>query len=242
MNIYAIADLHLAISVPDKSMGLFGKAWDNYMERLEQNWREICKDEDVIIIPGDISWAMNVKDMYEDLFFLEKLPGTKILLKGNHDYWWETAAKLEKFKEEHNLTKIFFIHNNNYKAGNIAICGNRGWINPDDKKFTEEDMKLYKRELMRFQFSIESAVNEGCKDIIAATHYSPFSLKSDEHCEYIEILKKYEIKQCVFGHIHKSGYQFEMWKDKAEKLSEKHKIDFRIVSADFLEFRPLKLL
>lgn len=242
MKIYAIADLHLAISVEDKNMDLFGTTWAGYMDRLADNWRNTCSSEDVIIVPGDISWAMQLKEMEADFAYLKALPGKKLLMKGNHDYWWSTAAKLEQAKELWGLSDIAFIHNNCYMAGDVAICGSRGWLMPGDKKFKQEDVLIYKREYQRLERSLQEAKANSASYIIAALHYPPFSLKQDEVQEFVELLKAYEVKQCVFGHIHNASGQFALWEARAKEISEESGILFSMVSADYLHFQPILLL
>lgn len=242
MKIYAIADLHLAISVEDKNMDLFGATWAGYMERLAENWRSTCTDDDIVVVPGDISWAMQLEKMEADFSYLKALPGKKLLMKGNHDYWWSTAAKLEKCRLQWDLSDVFFIHNNCYMAGEIAICGTRGWLMPGDKKFKQEDMLIYKREYQRLERSLQEAAEKGAAYIIGALHYPPFSLKAEEPQEFVELLQRYGVKQCVFGHIHNASGQFPLWEARARELSDQTGILFSMVSADYLDFQPILLL
>jgi len=228
--------------VPEKDMGLFGENWHNYMEQIKTNWESVCKPDDVIIIPGDISWADNIFQMKEDFEFINSLPGTKLLMKGNHDYWWETLAKLEKYKAEEKLDTVFFMHNNSYiiEPLKVAICGTRGWLLPEDRKFTQDDLKIYNRELGRLRLSLDDAVKKGTERIIAAFHYPPFSTGSGS--EMMDILKEYSVEKCIFGHIHSSNRHFEKLKIAAVEISEKLNIEIQIVSADYLGFKPRLLL
>ncbi|MDF2524047.1 MAG: Calcineurin-like phosphoesterase, partial [Clostridiales bacterium] len=146
MAVYAISDLHLAISI-DKPMDIFGDRWINYMKKLKDNWEQVVKEEDSVIITGDISWATYLEQAVEDFRFIEALPGDKVISKGNHDYWWSTASKLDTFRTENNLSSIRFMHNNSYKLENIILCGTRGWKCPGDEDFSAEDRKIYDREL-----------------------------------------------------------------------------------------------
>ena len=244
MKIYAIADLHLAISTPDKRMDVFGGRWEKYMEKIAQTWRATCNDNDVIIIAGDISWAMSLENIKEDFAFLDELPGRKVCFKGNHDYWWTTLTKLERYKVENELEDIFFIHNNCYVAGDTAICGSRGWILPEDKKFSKEDIKIYERELARLRLSLEDAKKMNTKQIVVAFHYPPFSMIDGEvrASIFIDMLKEYGVEKCVFGHIHATDRQFDIWCEAAAKASLEMGMDISLVSADYLNFKPVLLV
>ena len=244
MKIFAISDLHLALSVPNKNMDVFGSGWDNYMESLRENWMRLCNEEDIIIVPGDISWAIGLSQARRDFEFINELPGSKILFKGNHDYWWNTTTKLERYKEENRFEKIFFIHNKSHliqsETQNIGVCGTRGWMMPGDKNFGCDDERIYLREIERFKLSIEDAMRRDAKQIIAAFHYPPFDIKGENEA-YINVLKEYNIDQCVFGHIHIGSKTFGTWKDTTEAMTNRHSIDFKLVSADYMKFTPLEL-
>lgn len=242
MHIYGISDLHLAISVPEKSMELFGESWTDYMQRIQRNWNQICSSEDVIIVPGDISWAMHLSQMKADFDYLKGLAGTKVLLKGNHDYWWETKSKLNTYKSAYQAEQIHFLHNDCYLINHTAICGTRGWTLPGDKKYTLEDERVYTRELGRLTLSLKEAVQHEPEHIIAAFHYPPFSLLGEEESEFLELLKLYGVKQCIFGHVHNANKRFALWQQRTETISEKTGIAMSIVSADFLDFSPKRLL
>ena len=242
MNIYAIADLHLSLSDPDKNMDVFGAHWKGYMDKIRDNWIDICKEDDVIIIPGDISWAMNFSEMEKDFEFINDLPGIKLILKGNHDFWWSTAAKREEIKRIYGLQNIFFIHNNCYLAGNTVVCGTRGWLLPEDRKFTQKDVIIYERELARLKLSLDSAESHGEREIVAAFHFPPFTPDSQNESEFIRILKEYNVRKCIFGHIHNINKNFHRWKDAIDKLNMAGNIEFKLVSADFLFFKPNLLM
>ncbi len=223
MSIYAISDLHLPLGV-EKPMDIFGKRWENYVERLKENWEKTVTEEDYVIIPGDVSWATYLSESIKDFEFINSLPGTKLISKGNHDYWWTTAKKLNEFKMENNLDTIIFLQNDSYIIDKTAVCACRGWITPEDKKFTAEDEKIYKRELLRMNLSLKDAVNKGCEDIILAIHYPPLG-------EFLECLKEYNIKSIVYGHLHH---------EEMEKYSEILPLT-HLVSADYLSFLPKKI-
>lgn len=233
MSIYTISDLHLALSI-DKPMDIFGERWYNYMERLKQNWEEIVGDEDYVIIPGDISWATYLEQAYEDFKFIELLPGRKIISKGNHDYWWTTISKLNKFLDTNGFKSISFMHNNSFLIEGVTFCGTRGWKCPGDDEFDEEDRKVFERELQRLELSLKSSYKEA-KDgsIIVAMHYPPFNAKR-EPSKFVEIMGKYNVTKCIYGHLHGAGF-------KSAVVGEVNGIEFKLVSADFLNFEPLRL-
>jgi predicted phosphohydrolase len=241
MALYAISDLHLAMSI-EKPMDIFGARWANYMEKLKENWRRIVKDEDYVIVPGDISWATYLEQAYEDFKFMHELPGRKIISKGNHDYWWTTKSKLDKYINENGFTSISFMHNNSYRIGNAAVCGTRGWEMPGEIGFSSEDVKIYQRELQRLELSLKDAQSkmsagtgseENGATLIAALHYPPYNSKG-EFSGFLEIMKKYGVKLCIYGHLHG-----EACRDAVEEVVDG--IVFRLVSADHLGFAPLPL-
>lgn len=232
MSIYALADLHLAQSI-DKPMDIFGAKWSNYMNKIKENWMDTLKDGDTIVIPGDISWATYLEEAVGDFEFIDSLPGQKIILKGNHDYWWTTMTKLENFLIENDFKTIKFLQNNNFEIENSYLCGTRGWKCPGDEDFSDEDRKIFERELQRLELSLKSIKKESEKEIIVALHYPPFN-SSWQPSEFIEIMKKYAVKTCVYGHIHGDAY-------KNAFQGNFDGIIFKLVSSDYLEFEPLKL-
>jgi predicted phosphohydrolase len=234
MALYAISDLHLALSI-DKPMDVFGNRWADYMGRLEENWRSMITGDDYVIVPGDISWATYLEQAYEDFRFIHELPGKKIISKGNHDYWWTTKSKLDKFLAENGFDSISFMHNNSYCVGDDVICGTRGWEMPGEVGFGTEDEKIYKRELLRLELSLKNAIAASCgtRRIIAALHYPPYNSKG-EFSDFIDIMKKYGVKLCIYGHLHG-----EACRGAVEGSHEG--IVFRLVSADHLAFAPIPL-
>ena len=231
MSIFAISDLHLSLGV-DKPMDVFGGRWSNYMEKLKAEWEEIVLEEDTVIIPGDISWATYLEQAYEDFKFIHALPGTKIISKGNHDYWWTTLKKLDQFLVEHSFSTIRFMHNNNFNIGETIICGTRGWKCPGESDFSLEDRKIYNRELARLELSLKSIQSTG-EDIVVAMHYPPFNAKG-EKSEFIQLMNQYAAKTCIYGHLHGESCKYAV-----EGMVEG--IDFRLASADHLCFKPIKL-
>jgi uncharacterized protein len=233
MSIYAISDLHLAISI-DKPMDIFGLRWTDYMEKLKYNWNEIVTEEDIVVIPGDISWATYLEQAESDFKFIDELPGKKIISKGNHDYWWTTASKLNKFLALHKFSTIEFMHNNSFSIGDIVIAGTRGWKCPGDDEFSLDDKKICLREVQRLDLSLKSAISNGKHgEIIVAMHYPPFNAKKEES-EFIDVMRNYGVKTCIYGHLHGEGH-----KNAKQGLYEG--IEFKFVAADYLNFKPIRL-
>lgn len=226
MALYAIADLHLSHSA-DKAMDVF-PGWENYRQKLYDNWSSTVKEEDTVVIAGDISWGINLNDSKPDFEFLHNLPGKKIILKGNHDYWWSTKTKIESFFKENGFDDFFLLHNNAYAVGEIAVCGSRGWYY---KSEAEQDIKILKRELGRVEKSITEALKLELFPIVFL-HYPP--VYDGEAChEMISLLKKYNIEDCYFGHIH--GYDAF----KRAQLNEYAGINLNLISCDYLKFQPM---
>lgn len=222
MSLFAIADTHLSLGT-NKPMDSF-PGWNDYVERLGNNWNSIVKEEDTVVIAGDISWAMNFDELYEDFSFLNDLNGKKIIVKGNHDYWWNTLSKMNKFIEENNFDSINILQNNSYDVEGISVCGSRGWMFESSE---EHDEKILSREVGRIIMSLDSAVNE---NRILFLHYPPITTNSSCN-EILDTLKKYGIKKCFYGHLHgmATKYAFE---------GEYDGIDFKLISADRLSFVP----
>lgn len=233
MAVYAISDLHLAYGI-DKPMDIFGDRWVGYMQKIKDNWENTVGINDYVIVPGDISWATYLEQAVEDFRFIEALPGRKIISKGNHDYWWTTMSKLEKFLLEHDFATISFMHNNSLRKDEFIVCGTRGWKCPGDDEFGAEDRKIYDRELNRLELSLKSAwdLPEG-GSIVAAMHYPPFN-PAGEPSEFVEIMRKYNVKICIYGHLHGNGF-------KGAVTGMVEGIEFKLVSADYLNFKPLRL-
>ena len=222
MSLFAIADTHLSLGT-NKPMDSF-PGWNDYVARLGNNWNSIVKEEDTVVIAGDISWAMNFDELYEDFSFLNDLNGKKIIVKGNHDYWWNTLSKMNKFIEENNFDSINILQNNSYTVDGISVCGSRGWMFESSE---EHDEKILSREVGRIKMSLDSAVNE---NRILFLHYPPITTNSS--CdEILDTLKEYGIKKCFYGHLHgmATKYAFE---------GEYDGIDFKLISADRLSFVP----
>ena len=226
MSLYAIADLHLSFGV-DKPMDIFG-GWEDYQTRIYENWQKNIKEDDLVVIAGDISWAMTTEEAVADFKFIESLNGKKIIMKGNHDYWWSTKSKIEKMFLENDIKSIEIMQNNSFRYENISICGTRGWINENGK---EADKKVLTREAMRLEMSIQNADEETEKLIFL--HYPPI-FKNDCNYSILEVLKKYNIKTVYYGHLHGASClnAFE---------GERDGITYKLISGDHLKFNPVKI-
>ncbi len=225
MSLYTIADLHLSHGI-DKPMDIF-KGWQDYEYRLKNNWNNLITDEDTVVIPGDISWAMKLSECYEDFAFLNSLNGKKIIGKGNHDYWWETKKKLDDFLAENNFSTISVLFNNAFVVGEYAVCGSRGWYFDSE---TEQDKKVLLREVGRIKTSIECGLKLN-KTPVVFLHYPPvFNL--GECKEIFDLLLEYEIKDCYYGHLHGVNTH------KLATVGEYRGINFHLISSDYLGFVP----
>ncbi len=226
MAIYSISDLHLGLS-NEKPMDIFGSRWENYLELLQNNWQQIVQPEDVVLIPGDVSWATYIDKAEEDFRFLNALPGIKLVSKGNHDYWWETLSKLNQYIEKMGFSSIHFLHNTVYQYNNIAICAAKGY---PDNGTSEEDKKLYNREVSRLALSLDMAKKTGAEQIFVMLHYPP-AMQSD----FVRLMEEYEVTRCVYGHLHGSAH-------KMATEGMRNGVVYHLVSADYLQFKPLLLL
>ncbi len=228
MALYAIGDLHLCLGEP-KPMDIFGGAWVGYMEKLKEGLSCIT-EEDTTVLLGDLSWALGLEDAGADFAFINEIPGRKIILKGNHDYWWSTASKFYKFCEANGFRKMHILNNNHYEYGDIAICGTRGWFFEEERS-SDHDGKVFRRELQRLETSLISA---GDKMKYVFLHYPP-RYKGYECREILNLLKKYEVRRCFYGHLHGPSHALAM-----EGLWDG--IEFRLVAADKLNFRPFTVI
>lgn len=226
MALFTISDLHLSLS-EDKPMDVF-YGWDNYVERLKANWERLIGENDTVVIPGDISWALKLEDSLADLKFIDALPGKKIILKGNHDLWWATMKKLNEFFQKNEIKTITPVFNSFVEAEGKAVCGSRGWMVDN----SEQNKKIILREAGRVETSLKSAVDSGLEPVVFL-HYPP--VYADVCCEEItEVLKKYNIKTVYHGHIHGSGLH--------RAIKEHDGITYKLVSCDCIEFTPYKIL
>ncbi len=228
MAIYALADLHLSFGT-NKPMDVFGDAWDNYTERISDNWQSVVKPDDLVIVPGDISWATYIEDAYEDFSFINRLNGKKAILKGNHDYWWTTLSKMNKFLVENRFDTITILNNTAISYEDAAICGTRGWWVRED--MSEEDIRILEREKIRLVLSCEAAAKLQKKRIIVGLHYPPVD-RNGEHREFLEILKEYNVDTCVYGHLHSHSH-------KTAVVGNVEGVNMKLASGDFVDFTPI---
>ena len=224
MALYAIGDLHLCLGAT-KPMDIFGGAWVGYMDKLQEGL-SVIGPEDTTVLLGDLSWTLDLKDAAADFGWIDRIPGRKIILKGNHDYWWSTAAKFYKFCAENAFSEQYILNNNHFEYGDYAICGTRGWFFEEDRS-GEHDEKVFKRELMRLEASLKSA---GDRQKIVFLHYPP-KYKGYECEPIIALLKQYDVRRCYYGHLHGPSHGLA-----TEGLWDG--IDYKLVSADYLNFKP----
>lgn len=230
MSIYAISDLHLSFNT-DKPMNVFG--WDDYENKIKDDWLKKVTDNDLVILPGDFSWEMNIENTYKDFSFINNLPGKKLLLKGNHDYWWTTVTSMKNYLRKNNFSNIDFLYNNSFEFENKIICGTRGWIINNLK---EEDEKILLRESQRLELSIKSGISKygSDKEIFAFMHYPPIT-KRNTITVFTEILKKYHVKKCIYGHLHGQAQEDGV-------CGIVNNIEYIMTSCDYTNFKLIKIL
>lgn len=229
MKIFAISDLHLAIST-DKPMDIFGGAWENYIEQIKTDWKAKVSSDDIVLIAGDISWAMNLSDFEKDLEFFKDLPGKKVIIRGNHDYWWKSISSVRKSLKY----DVFALQNDALKFEDYVVCGTRGWTIAD-KNSSDEDKKIYARELIRLEMALESAKNLALEDkkIILMIHYPPY-LPNNFNTEIMDLINKYNVGWVVFGHVHYSSNGYELKKDIFDKT-------FLLTSCDLINNKLVQI-
>ena len=228
MALYAIGDLHLCLGAP-KPMDIFGGAWVGYMEKLRQGM-QVLTGEDTLVLMGDLSWALDLESAKADFAWIAALPGRKIILKGNHDYWWSTAAKFTRFCQENGFENLFLLNNNCYFYEDTAICGTRGWFYEEERS-GQHDEKVFRRELGRLEASLKAA---GEREKLVFLHYPP-RYKGYECPEILALLERYGVRRCFYGHLHggsRSLAREGLWNN----------VEYRLLSADQLDFRPMQIL
>ena len=227
MALYAIGDLHLSLTV-NKPMDIFGSGWTDHVRRLEDAFSKL-NDDDMIVLCGDISWGIDFEESLEDFRFIDQLPGKKLILKGNHDYWWNTVSKMKKFFAENELNTLDIIHNNSFAYNDYAICGTRGWFYEEDRG--EHSAKIFNRELIRMEASLKTA---GDREKICFLHYPP--VYHGYRCqEIIDLMEKYQVSRCYYGHLHGGSHRFAV-------CGERNGIEYRLIAADYIGFKPEKIL
>ncbi len=227
MALYAIGDLHLSLAA-QKPMDVFGGAWTGYMEKLKAGF-SVIKPEDTTVLMGDLSWALDLDGAREDFAWINEIPGRKIILKGNHDYWWSTAAKFQAFCTENGFEGMHILNNNHFEYDGFAICGSRGWFFEEERS-SDHDEKVFKRELIRLEASLKSA---GDLPKLVFLHYPP-RYKGYICEEMLEILHRYEVRRCFYGHLHGASHGLAM-------EGQWDAIEYRLLSADRLNFQPHRI-
>jgi predicted phosphohydrolase len=228
MSLFVIGDLHLSFGT-DKPMDIFS-GWDNYIQKLEYNWDYLVEENDTVVIVGDISWGMTMEDARADFEFINNLKGKKIILKGNHDYWFSTKSKVDQFLKQNKFDSIKILFNNAYEYGDYAICGTRGWIN---EKGQQADKKVLNREAGRLEISIQAGLKTK-KTPLVFLHYPPI-YANDECIEILDVLHKYKIKKVYYGHIHGTACKYAI-------NGERDGIEYMLTSCDYTQFNPVKIL
>ncbi|HHU43159.1 MAG: metallophosphoesterase [Bacillota bacterium] len=229
MRIFAISDLHISFST-DKPMDIFGENWQNHFDKITADWQERVSDEDLVLIAGDTSWAMTLDEAKKDFEKLSELKGKKVIIRGNHDYWWTGYSKVKKALP----ANIFAIQNNALKFGEYIICGTRGWIVPEKQSELEDNEKYINRESIRLRMSLESAkkLRDKDKKIIVMTHFPPFNSKFEDS-PFTEIISEYDVDLAIYGHLHGQNLRKE--------IVNKGKTNYYLTSCDYLEFKLLEL-
>ncbi len=229
MSLYVLGDTHLSFGVPEKPMDIFN-GWENYQQLLEDNWRRLLQPDDTIVLAGDISWGMTLEQAEADFAFLHALPGRKIILKGNHDYWWNSMKKMTDFFEAKGFDSLHILHNNCYAYEGWGICGTRGWVNMPGET---ADAKILAREQQRLQVSLQAAVKQGLKPIVFL-HYPPLYW-SNRNEPMLQLLHDFGVEDCYYGHLHgrSHGRAAKGWEDG---------VRYHLISGDYLQFMPEKIL
>lgn len=228
MSLYAMGDLHLCLGAP-KPMDIFGGAWVGYMDKLKEGFSKVTQ-EDTTVLLGDLSWALDLPNAQADFAWINQIPGRKIILKGNHDYWWSTVAKFDKFCKENGFEDLNILNNNCFEYDGYAICGTRGWFFEEERS-GQHDEKVFKRELLRLEASLKAA---GEKPKMVFLHYPP-RYKGYECREILDLLQKYEVRRCLYGHLHGGSHKLAM-----EGLWDG--VEFRLVAADYIGFTPYRVI
>lgn len=228
MALYAIGDLHLCLGAP-KPMDVFGGAWVGYMDKLKKGL-SIITQADTTVLLGDLSWALGLEEAKADFAWINEIPGRKIILKGNHDYWWSTVAKFNKFCAENGFDNQLILNNNHFEYGDWAICGTRGWFFEEERS-NQQDEKVFKRELIRLETSLKSA---GEKNKMVFLHYPP-RYKGYECTEILALMKQYNVRKCFYGHLHGASHGLAL-------EGQWDGIEYKLVSADRLGFQPFLVI
>jgi len=248
-SVWAIADLHLSFGVKEKAMDIFGEEWENWTEKIQTHWSQLISAGDLVLIPGDISWAMHQEDVVPDLEWIDQLPGTKVMIRGNHDYWWGTKSKVEKILPP----SLHIVQNNAFNFKKISVAGVRLWDTPEynfndfvilkenetantltmHAADPEHDEKIFLRDLSRLEMSLKD-FDENATHRIVMTHYPPIGANLED-TRVSQLLEKYRVEVCVFGHLHSL-------RPSSLPFGEKNGVRYHLTSCDYLDFKPLKIL
>lgn len=230
MALFAISDLHLSFSV-NKPMDIFGDRWENHAQRLRENWLHVVSEGDTVVLPGDFSWGMTMDEALMDFRFVDELPGRKLLLKGNHDYWWATATKAERFFVDNGIRTLSILHNNAYRVGDYAVCGSKGWL-PDPQESPEHNRKITEREAGRLRLSLEAGRKLGGEPLVFL-HYPP--KMRDYECQPItDVIKEFGVRRVYFGHVHGEGCEYAF-------VGEEDGVTYTLISSDYVNFLPIAI-
>lgn len=233
MKIFAISDLHLSLMV-EKPMDVFGGAWENYTDKIRENWQKVVQKEDIVLVAGDLSWAMKLEETKKDLEFLESLNGTKIIIKGNHEYWWKSISAVREVLPKN----VFALQNDSIKIGNYIFAGTRGWEVPEsdnDINFTEKDEKINAREQIRLELTLSNMQRKREEEdkVICLMHYPPFNAKREDN-GFTQLFEKYNVDAVVYGHLHKNAGRYE-------RRYVKNGIPYYLTSADLIDMMPVEI-
>jgi predicted phosphohydrolase len=228
MALFAISDLHLSLS-GDKPMDIFSDQWKDHDQRIRENWLKKISPEDTVLLAGDLSWSMTMDSGREELDFIAALPGKKMMIKGNHDYWWGSITKLNKMHPEMN-----FIQNNFFPYGEYAICGTRGWVLPGSVLFKPEDEKIYKREILRLRLSLDTAKKAGFTKFIVMIHYPPVN-ETFQDSAFTDIFEEYGVEKVIYGHLHGKSLQRVM-------TGYRRGVEYILTSCDYIDFDPIRIM
>lgn len=231
MKVFSISDLHLSIN-SNKPMNIFGPVWENYLEEIEQSWSEQVGDNDVVLIAGDISWAMKFEDAIPDLEYISRLKGYKVIIRGNHDYWWKSISSLRSELPH----KMFALQNDAMKIDNVIICGTRGWVVPETTHKTADDERIYNREIIRLELSLKNALRlkEDGDIIVCMMHYPPFNSRLDDS-DYTRLMDTYGVNYCVYGHLHS-------YDKKQQLVTVKNNTKYFLTSCDLVKNKLIQII
>lgn len=231
MKVFVISDLHLSIN-SNKPMNIFGPVWENYLEEIEESWNSLVSDEDIVLIPGDISWAMKLEDAVADLKYINQFKGKKVILRGNHDYWWSSLTAVRNVLPN----GMYAIQNDALKINNVIFCGTRGWTVPEFKHKSAEDEKIYNREIIRLELSLKQAkqMQKEGDELIGLSHYPPFNVKSQDS-PFTKLYEEYGVKKVVYGHLHS-------YDAKNEFVTEKNGVKYYLTSCDLVKNKLTQIL